>query len=714
VLYDQMRETYERLSEAELVEKVLSDLTQMRCLVVLDNLETLFQSEELWAPYGEFLAGWLGRSGGGYVVLTSQYRLELPMGKVWDWIGLQGLVAAQGIALLKAEGVIGEERDLAAFVDAADGHPLLLTLAVNLLKKREKDDWEEPEIVQLGLDGVSMLRGIMELHRGDAEASVGKVLDESFERLYPAWLRVLLWRLSVLRGKFGLEMAQEMMNEPVEIVDLRRLVRWSFLQEEKVGTGWQFAFSPLIGRYLQIGATDAEQLEAGHSAAIRFYATNLKIGDKTIKDPQGVFEVSYHLCQLARHSLAYDLMDIYIGQFYRQGYYREIVDLYEPLTQEWSLEEHIGGEDSVKLGWALNLLGAAYRALGEYQKSINFHDRSLTIQRALSDRGGEGGTLHNLGYAYESLGNYQQAIIYYEEALLINREVENRNFEANSLGNLGSIYGHFGEYHKAIGYHQESLKIKRDINDRDGEGGSLCNIGLMHSHLGQYTKAIDFYKKALEIQREVGNRQFESNSLGNLGDIYHTLEEYKSSLDFYMQSLELKRAIGDRRGEASNFDGLGNVYRSLGKYKKAIDFHQQSIEIKREIRDYHGEGISLGNLGIAYAALGEYQKATDSYQQSLKIKREVGDRDGQGGTLFNMGHVLVKLNSRKEAVECFQQARSIYQELQLKNMVEQCEANIQIHDQEIAKKQRSQRLRLFLILFCIGLVIMFLIHWLKR
>jgi tetratricopeptide (TPR) repeat protein len=156
------------------------------------------------------------------------------------------------------------------------------------------------------------------------------------------------------------------------------------------------------------------------------------------------------------------------------------------------------------------------------------------------------------------------------------------------------------------------------------------------------------------------------------------------------------------------------VYRSLGKYKKAIDFHQQSIEIKREIRDYHGEGISLGNLGIAYAALGEYQKATDSYQQSLKIKREVGDRDGQGGTLFNMGHVLVKLNSRKEAVECFQQARSIYQELQLKNMVEQCEANIQIHDQEIAKKQRSQRLRLFLILFCIGLVIMFLIHWLKR
>jgi hypothetical protein len=107
VLYDQMRETYERLSEAELVEKVLSDLTQMRCLVVLDNLETLFQSEELWAPYGDFLAGWLGRSGGGCVMLTSQYRLDLPMGNVWNWIRLRGLAAAQGVALLKAEGVIG-------------------------------------------------------------------------------------------------------------------------------------------------------------------------------------------------------------------------------------------------------------------------------------------------------------------------------------------------------------------------------------------------------------------------------------------------------------------------------------------------------------------------------------------------------------------------------------------------------------------------------
>jgi hypothetical protein len=97
--YEQNRELYERCDDAELVNEVLSRLLAENCLLVLDNLETLFQDEALWNAYGEFLNGWLMGNGGGCLVLTSQFRLDLPMAKVWEWIGLRGLEVAQGVAL---------------------------------------------------------------------------------------------------------------------------------------------------------------------------------------------------------------------------------------------------------------------------------------------------------------------------------------------------------------------------------------------------------------------------------------------------------------------------------------------------------------------------------------------------------------------------------------------------------------------------------------
>jgi hypothetical protein len=72
----------------ELVNEVLSRLLAENCLLVLDNLETLFQDEALWNAYGEFLNGWrLGKSR-WILALTSQFRLDrFSRATVWNGLG---------------------------------------------------------------------------------------------------------------------------------------------------------------------------------------------------------------------------------------------------------------------------------------------------------------------------------------------------------------------------------------------------------------------------------------------------------------------------------------------------------------------------------------------------------------------------------------------------------------------------------------------------
>ena len=52
-------------------------------------------------------------------------------------------------------------------------------------------------------------------------------------------------------------------------------------------------------------------------------------------------------------------------------------------------------------------LGNFYPSLGDYQKSIEYHEKYLKIAIEIGDRDGEGRAYGNLGIAYRSLGVYQ-------------------------------------------------------------------------------------------------------------------------------------------------------------------------------------------------------------------------------------------------------------------------------------------------------------------
>ena len=60
-----------------------------------------------------------------------------------------------------------------------------------------------------------------------------------------------------------------------------------------------------------------------------------------------------------------------------------------------------GGEERANGG-----LGNFYQSLGDYRKSIEYHEKNLKIAKEIGDRGGEGAAYGNLGNCCRSLGDY--------------------------------------------------------------------------------------------------------------------------------------------------------------------------------------------------------------------------------------------------------------------------------------------------------------------
>jgi tetratricopeptide (TPR) repeat protein len=75
-------------------------------------------------------------------------------------------------------------------------------------------------------------------------------------------------------------------------------------------------------------------------------------------------------------------------------------------------------------GGALGNLGAAYAALGETRRAIEFYEQALQIARETGDRRGEGTVLWNMALALGQLEDRAQAMVHAEAALAIYEQIE--------------------------------------------------------------------------------------------------------------------------------------------------------------------------------------------------------------------------------------------------------------------------------------------------
>jgi tetratricopeptide (TPR) repeat protein len=742
-------EQVEKMEEKDLIPRLLRLLQQGRYLLAIDNLESVLTPEGAWlSGYEEFWQGFQDIGSESVLLLASREYPPRYLGFLrsrWQLLD-QGLTNIEGAALLAALEVEDSQENRERASEQVQGNPLALSLISGWLRVT----FRPGQRFLQSLDNWPQLVGS---HRGE-KLTVEQVLQWSLDRLTETQ-RLLLAQLSVLRGTFGLELAQALLPDALVTMEiLEDLERRSILQYLSPG---EFRFQPRLREFVKERTAD---LTTAHERAIVYFWEHRQkevAQDAPLSVVAEYEETFYHQCQLGRYQDAGGTVWSCDNFLRLRGYYPTLVDLYSQLHQDWQptteerqdygavcnnlgsvyrslgqyeealnvlqqsleIQREIRVAESTKSDHSgeansLNNLGNVYYSLGKYEEALNFYQQSLAIQREIDDIQGEANSLGNLGNVHQSLGEYQKALKYNQQSLEIDRQIGDIQGEAQSLGNLGNVYYSLGEYQEALNFYQQSLEIQREIGDRNGEANSLNNLGVLHKSLGQYQEALKYHQQSLEIDRQIGDIQGEARSLGNLGNVYQSLGEYQKALNFYQQSLEIQREIGDRNGEANSLIGLGNKYYSLGEYQEALKYYQQSLEIDRQIGDRKGEADSLIGLGNVYQSLGQYQEALKYHQQSFEIQRAIGDMNGEGNSLFNLGLALAHLDQNDNALKHFQQALTIYDNLKLDHVIEECKQNINVLNQRKEKSLARKRLQKYGLWFIAGLALTFLIWYLKK
>jgi tetratricopeptide (TPR) repeat protein len=507
-------------TEATLLQDLLVRLRDanvpVKTLVVMDQLETIHKADD-WQWFKEFLEKWSAEGKVSRVLVTTRSAILSQ-----NSIDLGGMNVAEGTVFFEREGLTGDR--FPELIDLAGGHPLLLKLAATWTKETYEARVDDRAIDFFGK--------LFANYQGDPTEGVAAIFGVIFEAL-PIGLQDLLCGLSVYRLPFGEAMAQAI--EPsATIEDLELLGDRGLLLRQGEG----FTLHPLVAELVRSRVTE-EVLVAGHEGAIGYCSANFQEWDGNIGSCREELEIFHHQCELGQYELAQQVMNGCRDLLVQAGYYRELLEVYQRLTQGWQGQTPTDIGQQGNLGWAWISLGNRYHDLGQYPAAIARHGTAQQIFEVIDNKEGKAASLGNLGVAYQSLGQYQRAIDCHQQNNEIAREIGDRGGEANSLGNLGIAYRALGQYQRAIDYLQQTLEIAREIGDRGGEANSLGNLGIAYQALGQYQRAIDCHQQSLEIAREIGNVDGEAGSYWNLSGLYQQRGRIKLAMHYRHQAYRI-------------------------------------------------------------------------------------------------------------------------------------------------------------------------------
>ena len=563
------------------IAAILRGLNGRRCLLLLDNLESILQpashseaGKAVSPEWGRLLHDLVFCNHRSRGILTSRElpldladprsRRRQPDPKLVSVEPLGGVADEDGVRILREYGLTDSEEDLRWVAARVKGNVFLLG-----------------QLGAIARDCPGYLRQHAELVTEEAEP----IIQEQLQRQTEAG-RELLRRMSVLRVGVDLqgltflrlytgeeekderllmaaglaepvEFSREEVRETEAIVE--KLVGCSLVQRGYDGQKCEFFYDlhRLIREFLLVES--ASQIETLQMGACLFHASCMEVENpQSLEDLRPALEAQFFAFALGEYGEAADIIMDRLEDYLKPwGHWSLLQDLYQQILP------HVAEED--KSRW-LRVIGCIYRDYGDWDTAERYFRDALEL-------------CQNEAEILAKLGRKQNRVSF----LFAAREQDTKSGIATSLGMLGDIERYRGNWDEAENLYRQSLELRTELGDRSGMASTWASLGYIQQCRGNWDEAENLYRQSLELMTELGDRSGMTYSWGVLGDIQRKRGNWDEAENLYRQSLDLRTELGDRSGMATSIGSLGENELARGNLDAAEQLLTEALTMFEEI-----------------------------------------------------------------------------------------------------------------------------------
>jgi tetratricopeptide (TPR) repeat protein len=217
---------------------------------------------------------------------------------------------------------------------------------------------------------------------------------------------------------------------------------------------------------------------------------------------------------------------------------------------------------------------------------FDHYRQALEAARKADDRAAEGAALDNLGSAYAARGDFRQAIDHHEQAVAIARALGGHQAEAIYLQNLGLALLRLADAEPDqrqahLSRAADALRQAIDLFDMTGAASLLrartrYHLGRCYHRSGHWHEAIAFLEQARETFSRYKARPELAHTLLELGQLYHQRQDFESAYIYLKDALRLFRRLKDTDGISVTQEALGSLALQTARLSQAIASLQEA------------------------------------------------------------------------------------------------------------------------------------------
>jgi predicted ATPase/class 3 adenylate cyclase len=413
--------------------------------------------------------------------------------------------------------------------------------------------------------------------------------------------QVLLARLSVFAGGFGLEAAETVCGadplDPMDVLDLiTSLVEKSLLRVEEGDDGTRYRMLETIREYANEKLLLRDELSATRVAHCEHFLAFAREASHGMDGPdeaqwiRGLELANDDMRAAMTHALAGGVDPI------------TSVRLEVALMGFWLLRGYVTeGRNYVRASLALPAVQASEVAQGH----------ALYVGAALADSQGFNVEAHRM----------------LDECLALRRKLDNPFDLAATLSTRSLVLLHAGLADEARTDESEAVKIFRDIEHRVGEAMALLHLGQVEVYSQNDAEARRHLEEAIALAREIGYAEVEAECELALGQLALFAGDADGAVARFERSLEVCGESEDKRNEAVAIWWLGRVNLRAGesidararltRALRAFQAFEMNTELIGCLEDFADLFTTSGAVDAAASLMG----AAASLRERLALSR---------------------------------------------------------------------------------------------
>lgn len=429
---------------------------------------------------------------------------------------------------------------------------------------------------------VSRKRDLAERHR-----TLRGAIEWSYRLLAPN-LQSFMARLSVFRGGWSLEAAEEVLDEPLALDYLAQLRECSLIVTHEVKTAAspepeiRFRMLETLREYAADALSRSPEAESALQAHLRFFLALAERAEPYLRGPEQV------------------------------AWMDRLAVEHENLRAGLRFALTLGEEDDS----ALRMVAALWRfwaVRGYFAEGRAWCEEVLQRAGGGQNSGRRVRARNGAGLLVMQLADYPAARGCFEAALAESREIGDRAGEADSLRNLGILHSDLKRLDEARALHEGALEIWRSLGDRQGMASALANLGLVAIHQEQFDRARELLTDSLAITRSLGNEASAANTLNTLGMLAYRRLDYIAAAEAFRESLEIDRKVGNPRGIATALLNLGSIETELGETAAAHAHLCEAVDMVQQVGDRRILAHAVNGLAALAARMGRAETAAMTF-----------------------------------------------------------------------------------------------------